>query len=1856
MKNKNLYLAIALLSIFLAGCNRNKEQITTVDIGFSDYISAFTSGIISSQSKIKIVFDKPLSDEQQKRAGKLLSFKPSIKGKTTFPDEHTLVFTPDEHLQSNTRFEATFKLGDLVQVPEKYQSFVFDFKTVPQNFAVEIKGISSYSINDLSKQLLKGEITSADFVKTDRLDGFLVAEQEGKRLPVSWNSTADGRTHYFIIDSVERKENSAEVSMRFQGKAFHAEKNVEKTYDIPPLNVFKVMNVSVVREPDQHVLIRFSDPLDAGQDLRGLVRLEENAGIRFAVSGNVLKIFPDMRIEGESQLKIDKTIKNAAGTSLDAAYQSTLLFETPVPQIAFTGKGSVLPSSKGLVLPFKAVSLKGVNVRIIRIFEKNIHQFFQVNQYGGDDELKRVGRIVYQDDMPLDKEATVPLTQWNTFSLDLAEFIRPEPGAIYQVQLNFDRAQSLYNCPGEAEIQKEVSEETGFTIVENNANDVGYWKWNGFNHVDYDRSYDWRNRDNPCSDAYYMHYNRAVSKNVLASNLGIIAKQGETDELRIFVRDITTTQPVSGVEIEVFNFQKRRVGIGTTDDHGSANVSLKGEGFLVMARKDDVFGYLRIDDGSSLSTSMFDVGGSSAEKGIRGFLYGERDVWRPGDSLFVSLILEDENNILPAKHPVVFELSDPQGRLVSRKVTPLSAKRLFVFRGKTTKEAVTGRYRLKATIGGLVFSKGIRIETIKPNRLKMNLDFGQDMIRHDDTDVEGALSVKWLHGTVARKVKADVEMKMMPAKTTFNRYENYSFTDPTKKFRQQSEMVFDGKVDEDGKAKFSFDIGMDDRAPGFMAGRFRVRAFEHSGEFSTTSTTIKYSPFSHYVGLMVPEGEGWNGALSSVQEHQIPVVTLDEEGEPIARKVNVQVYKMSWEWWWENRTNDDLSRFVASRHGELVDEHLMITEEGTSSYSLKLSERHWGRVFIRITDVESGHSAGQVVMMDYPGWWESNSDDTPGGAAMLSFSLDKEKYIPGDRASLKIPASEGSPMLVSVENSSRILHSEWIEGTDQFTNYSFEVTADMAPNAYVFVSLIQPHNQTANDRPVRLYGVEPLFVEDPQSYLNPQIEMPEELAPGQAVEITVSEEEGLPMEYTLAVVDEGLLDIIAFATPDPRKYFNARRALGVKTWDLYDEVIGAFSGRYAALLKPGGGVEINPDAGDKSANRFKPVVEFFGPFSLNKNATKTHRFSMPNYVGSVRTMVVAARSGRYGSAQETTPVKKALMTLATAPRTIKPGDVMDVPVTVIAMEEGLGEVTVDLKVNEAFVLQGQHQQKLFFNEPGEKIVVFSVKAKEQLGVGTIDVSVAGGGHKAEDHIEMNVLPSNPPVTKATHKTLEPGSTIEMPFKSFGIAGTNEISVEASALVPLNLEKRLDFLITYHHGCIEQVVSGAFPQLYLPALTDLSAARKKKVQDNIISAVNAVKKFQQDNGGMSYWPSANGRVNEWGTNYAGHFLLEARNKGYHVPEELVRSWLSYQQRAARNWSSARNLRGDKELVQAYRLYTMALAGEASAGDMNRLREQEALEENALWRLAAAYALDGKQRVAEKLTGRLATEPKTYENPGPTYGSGLRDMAMILETMTVMGDKERGMTLMREIAGKLSENSWHSTQSAAYALLAVGKFALGMKLHKTINLGYSFNQASRENVVSDKPLLRLAPDTEKSPGGKVSLTNNGQGTLFISLLEKGVPVAGEEEPIRNKLSMEVAYRDLQGNPVDPSAVVRGTDLEVEVKVAHPGVWGDFREMALTQIVPAGWEIRNPRLSSFDSPEGADAPEYRDIRDDRVYTYFDLDRHQTKKFRFKINAAYTGKYYLPGISCKSMYDNSIKAYEPGQWVEVVKPGMEK
>jgi uncharacterized protein YfaS (alpha-2-macroglobulin family) len=438
----------------------------------------------------------------------------------------------------------------------------------------------------------------------------------------------------------------------------------------------------------------------------------------------------------------------------------------------------------------------------------------------------------------------------------------------------------------------------------------------------------------------------------------LLAKRGSDGNTTVFVNDLKSTQPISGVILELYDYQQQLIGTASSGTDGKAVIQTKQAPFLLLAKTGAQRGYLKLTEGESLSISSFDVSGEQVAKGLKGFLYGERGVWRPGDSLYMMFMLEDKLKLLPANHPVVFELQNPQGQITDRLVRSGSENGFYRFTTATSPDAPTGNWSARVKVGGTEFTQLVRIETVKPNRLKINLDFGVDKLTAESNNISGALQVNWLHGAPGRNLKAEFEVLLTKAETKFQRFPDFTFDDPSREFNSETKTIFEGYTDDNGKATVTATLEMSESAPGMLNAVFRGKAFEEGGNFSIDRFSIPYYPYRSFTGIRLPAGDKARGMLLTDTTHRVDVVTVDANGNPVSRdRIEMTMYKLEWRWWWNSDGED--ANYMASPYSEPVAKGVVKTTNGKGNWTFRVNYPEWGRYFVKAYDPVSGHSTAK---------------------------------------------------------------------------------------------------------------------------------------------------------------------------------------------------------------------------------------------------------------------------------------------------------------------------------------------------------------------------------------------------------------------------------------------------------------------------------------------------------------------------------------------------------------------------------------------------------------------------------------------------------------------------------------------------------------------------------------------------------------------------------------------------------------------------------------------------------------------------------------------------------------------------------
>ena len=1843
IRSIGLFCVLCLLSL-LTSCHTTSS--TDQDLPpYNPNVEAFTTGKISRYSPVYLIFNQEIPAERLKadRLGKLVRLKPDVPGRWAFENNRTLVFKPEKGFERNTSYQVNVDLSEWFEAEGKDKRFAFGFTTLPLALRGNLESM------DINKKNENGyDLTAVLFTPDKESPGTVESLVDfSEKVDATWQHSPDGKKHEVTLTNVPAgMEGERTLRLSVSSNKLGVEKADVVTVNIPDQNDFSVYDVVYVSEPECYVEVAFTKLLDSAQDMRGLAFIAGNTSETVNVDGNKLRLYPDadLREKGAMNIHLNQGIRSKSGLNLKEAVVRQVVANEQKPNVRFIGKGVIIPQSTQLSVPFQAIYLRGVTVSVIKILEQNIGQFLQSNNLDESGELMRVGRLIARKTIFLDEEG-LDLSRWNTFAVDLKRLIEPEPGAIYRLELSFDRPLSVYPCGNDTVVlSKEqilASDEIRFKEESARFDEGGYYYYRQYDWSDYN----WEKRSDPCSDSYY--FNKVEGKNVLATNLGLVAMLGQDNDMTVLVHNIQNTEPERGVTVTAYNYQHQALASGTTNDKGQVRLDLSsGRPFYLIASQGTQRSYLRVDNGSALSLSSFDVSGEVVQKGIKGFIYGERGVWRPGDTLHLGFMLNDRAKQLPAEHPVVMELYNPLGQMYARKTQTRGELGLYVFDFVTEADAPTGAWNVKAQVGGVSFSKRLRIESIKPNRLKIALSMPEKTLLRGEP-MDARLHVEWLQGAIARNLKYDIQGTFIATPTTFEGYKGFYFDDPSRVFNTEESKLISGVTNERGDATVQARFELGSTAPGMLLANLVTRVYEESGDFSIDADRMLYSPYRRYAGLKSPQKD--KEQLNTGTNYTYEVASVDYLGKPQANtELDVKVYKVYWYWWWDSNSSG-LANYVSDSYNKPVKTFTVRTDgDGRGTFQLSFPDKEWGTYFISVKDKESKHSTGVMSYFDWPYNEGRRNTDGSESATMLSFKTDKDSYTPGEKMVVTFPSTKGSRAIISIENGVRVLSLTEHTCEDKQTTVRLDVTKDMQPNAYVYITLLQPHGITKNDLTIRLYGVVPFTVTSPESHLTPVIQSPAELKPDASYTISVSEKNGKEMAYTLAIVDEGLLDLTRFRTPEPWKAFNAREALGVNTWDLYNYVVGAYGGRIEQLFSIGGDDALNK--GPKAiVNRFKPVVRFDGPFLLKKGKTARHTYQMPNYNGRVKIMVVAGNGEAYGHADKSVMVRKPVMLLGTLPRVIGVGEEMVVPATVFATEDGVGAVNVSIACSSNMEVVGEATRSLSFERKGDQQASFRIRVKKNPGIGKVTITATGKGDKSVYETELEIRTVRRPQVKVTAATLEAGKSWKETVAMPGATGTNQLTLEVSDIAPVNLSSRLSYLLGYPHGCLEQITSKGFPQLYISSFTDLTPQQAKSTEEAVKEVIRRLRSYQTVDGAFAYWPGGTSS-NGWGTVYATHFLLEASKKGYLVPEAMKQSVLNNLRRVARNWKPATSYYMDsEETTQAYRLYVLALAGSPEMGAMNRLKEMKDLTSMSRWSLASAYALVGREDVAQDLISKTTALPSGYSEYDETFGSDVRDQSIQLMTLCLLDKGKEAATLVEELSKQLSSDDWLSTQSTAFALVALSDYLAKYRVDGVMDFTYACGGKDGQ-VKTDKNIWSETLLDKAGTSASVELKNTGKSTLFARIITEGIPEQGEEKAYANGVSLAVSYVDLNGSPVNVAQLEQGTNFSAVVTVKNPSARG-YNNLVLSEIFPAGWEILNTRFLNESVTDSLSAGvNYQDIRDDRVYSYIDrLPAGSQVTVKINLCAVYPGRFYLPPVYCEAMYDYLIRANTAGQEVTV-------
>jgi uncharacterized protein YfaS (alpha-2-macroglobulin family) len=1840
-------LLILFILVCAAGCTSNQQSVEEKKINVTaktaEVVSHITTGPIHSKESIILRFVHPEIAEDQVGSSvekEVFHFEPGIEGAVTWRDRRTLVFKPSKPLPFYRRFRGQASYGGLLPKYKDMEPVQLRFEVMGREIINMNADFEPVKRNNPSRVRCEGKIGFSEDTSLELLKKAVTFSGEKKKISLEWTVQKEGRVFKFVSQPIRRTAKTRYYRFKVNKKKAELPQKYERVIELAPLKTLKVMDFRKFDQGEQPgIEITFSDELDPRQDKTGLIRVERDKAVDASaphIETNVKTLKKSIYVEGNFAYGESFTIKIAGikskwGAKLKEEYEKTFDFEDKKPEMSFLSSGVFLPSTNNRKIGFKTINLARVRVEIKKVFESNLGQFLQTEKISSRRKrheafnhqyVYRVGVWVASKKLEIGKTKN----KWLTHELDLSKLIQPGEKGLFLVRLYFNRGDILYNGP----------------------------KKNYYPGREY--------YNNPNSHGYtYRHGN--IYKPAAVSDIGLMYKRGKGGKQHmVFATDLVSAKPMEDVKVTMRTFQNQELRSGRTGGDGKIVFKENNQQvFYIEGEKNGQRSFI-VPKIMGWNLSSFDTGGTE-ESGdhTRAYIYSERGVYRPGDRVNLAIIVRNHDNSFPDNHPVTLRVFNPKNQVIYNKTQTGGKDGFYSFRFSTKPEDMTGNWRAEFQAGSRTFSHTLKIETVAPYRLKVNIEAKQKELFPRDEKLAFSVESKYLFGSPAASLKANVTVTLMHSLLSFSRFPGFSFNNEAVTFKNVQARLFDDSLDEQGKAKLEWSLPDAGGAPSGLKAQITAKVFEKGGRASRGDRMITVHPFSSYIGLQKPKSRVRPGLHVA-----IPAVLVNGKGEPLAgRQLKYKIFKNSRYWWWEyDNVKNFRVRFKNDRHTRQVKEGLVTTAK--VPVEIKYMPDRWGEYLIEVQEAGgTGHKAGFFFSSRYYGYSGGPDNENVG---TLVLGADKQVYKPGDTAIVNMPHPGKGLVTVSLEKSANILRT-WVYNTEDLDTtgdkkkkllVEIPVSKAMLPNAYVSVSILQPHSQTANDRPLRMYGVLPLMVKDPATEHALTISMADKLKSNESFGVEIKSPDGKPAQFTIAVVDEGLLDITGFRTPNPWRHFFKKQRLSTFTSDLYHYVIGAHKGDIFRLFSVGGDMDTEEayrasqlDRG--KSKRFKPVSMFKGPLSTDEKGYAKVSFDMPNYIGSVRVMVIAARGGSYGRAEKTVPVKTDLMVLPKLPRVLAAGDKLKVPVSVFAMDEAIKNAEVSIQVEGPLDIIGDSRLKLVFDKPGEKDVLFSLDVRKALGDAVVTVTAVSAQMSVHKKVELRVKANSPRLYDSKTYECPPGRKIDFIIPAIGMPGSNRATVSIVKKPKLNLNHRLGWLIRYPYGCIEQTTSSVFPQLYLKSFLKKSKEDEARIDKNIDGGIQRLRRFLTPSGGFGYWPGKSS-AHIWGTNYGFHFIVEAKKLGYHVPKEMLARLLKFQKSRAL-------METDNLMERAYRLYLLALAGEPQVGPMNLLKENhlEKMPNPAKWFLASAYHLSGRGQVAKSILRKSGIKVDEYRELGGTFGSTLRDQAIILEAATLQEDWQSAELLYDDILDHISGRGWRSTQTLAYSLLAVGKYldVTNRNVHKERETLAGFiTLPGGKKVKFDTAELKFSVPVESGFGetGEVYV-NRDSKRAYVLVEWSGVPMDAKVENETKNLGLEVEWLDEFGDRIDPASIKQGVTFWGHFRVRMAGYrTSRLDELALVQVLPSGWEIENTRLLKEQTPpwmEGwnLNREEYLDIRDDRIMWFFDLLNHRTTyDFVVKINAVTVGEFTLPPTLFEAMYDNKYKSVRKGKPVKII------
>ncbi len=1333
----------------------------------------------------------------------------------------------------------------------------------------------------------------------------------------------------------------------------------------------------------------------------------------------------------------------------------------------------------------------------------------------------------------------------------------------------------------------------------------------------------------------------------MITDLGIMAKMTE-DQLVVWVNSLSTLKPVRGAKVTLISRNNQTLLEGFTDSNGLAKFSATREAigdfdpFFIVASHEKDLSFIELSR-NRLSFSDFEVGGNPyLLDGYTAFLYTDRGVYRPGENAHLVSIVREPEMIVPASFPLRVEVWGPQDQM------------LYEFRKETNEQGGcefevhlpsyirTGRYTAKAFLGkkNEIGRTSFGVEEFMPDRIKVKMETDSAAYSIGQR-VPVRVEAVNLFGPPAAGRRSEVKYVIEQMSFSAAEWKHFTFRDGNKKFDKQSRDAGSARLDENGRRTFYISLPEGLSPPSGLKCILTATVFEPGGRSVTARHGFDVHAYSHYAGLRRLK----EGYLELDEPVELEFIILDKNKQVApGRECEVSFYQIVY----QNvlrRTGRRGYRYVSERQEKLVESFRLTSKKQAERFTVTPDD--YGRYRAEIRDKNSNSSSSMTFYVS--GWgyapWAMEKPER------LELDLDKPSYRPGETAKVQIRAPFSGKLILTVEKEKVVDHRVLMMEENTAT-LEIPVSSDYKPNVYLSASVIRSTSSLEQHAPVRAYGAVPLLVDCGDNRHTLNIDVPTEVRPERPLKIDFTVEGKRKSHYiTIAAVDEGILQLTNFQTPDAFDFFFSKKRLAVESYDLYSAILPEVE-KATTPKSPSGGLaeeERRKRLIPIAVKRVKPVALWSGLLKTDSRGRGSVSLDVPQFNGTLRVMVLSFSGEQFGSARKNVIVREPIVLTPTYPRFISSDDEFLIPVSVFNGTGRKDRFTVTLNVEGPVEELKVSSQTLSLKPEEEGQIVYSVKALRGMGKVTFTLTAEGGHEKAKVTTELPLRPPSPPITLTGSGMVKAGEKGSFAFPSNWISGTTQFDLSLSPFPMLEFAGGLQYLLRYPHGCAEQTTSKVFPLLYfndLARLVEPELFGTKGPDYFIGEGIRKLENMQLSDGWFTFWPRGWTR-SAWTSIYVVHFLVEARKAGYEVSDRVYDRMISALERNVRT-----RIRDRWELGRrAYACYVLAAAGKPNRSAMLFLKNNELhnMGDYSQYHLAGAFALSGDLKTASTLLPSTVDPGEVKRESGRNFNSSTRAAAIMLDILAeVDPDNPAVLRLVKTLSDRASKrNRWYTTQENAFAFLALGKiFRKQEPGHYTGKITISGNPYADFDSRDQR-------FTAKDWGGKrVSLQVKGSGNCYYYWKAFGISQDPDIPEYDEELEVRRTYLTKTGHPIEDMVFKQG-DLIVGL-IACKALTENLDHVIITDLLPAGFEIENPRLESRAGIEWIGRRDYRsdymDMRDDRLLISVSLPRQRERKFYYAIRAVTRGKFILPPIAAEAMYDPAKSSVSGTGKIQVV------